>query len=157
MDLLSGALRAGSWLAADVNLDITALISGVFFILVWIALKLLIFDPYLNIVEEREEQIEGARDRAASMEARAEEALERYDERMKVARAEASERREELREAGEVERNSLLSDARESARAHVEQHREKLDQEIAEAEKVIDKQANELSKAIVDRVLTAKG
>lgn len=157
LETLSGLMRVDAWLAVEVYLDLSALISAGVFILVWIALKFLIFDPYIQIIEDRELQIEGARDDAASMEVRADESLREYQKRIDGARVEASQLRAELRQSGENESNTMLDKARQKARSFVEGRREQLNREMAEAEKDVDAEANSLSKAIVDRVLTSNG
>lgn len=157
LDFVAGFSRVGAWLAADVYLDFSAIISGVIFLLFWISMKFLVFDPYVKIVREREARIEGERDTAASMEIRADEALRNYEKRLKEAQAEASELRAELRDGAERRRAALVSEARDEGRRSLEERRAELKRELEVAERSVETTANALSKVIVDRILTANG
>lgn len=157
LDVLNAFVDVQSSMAAGISLNITAVISGVFFILVWVALKFLLFDPYVEIVEDRDEQIVGARDKAVDMETRAGEVLQKYESRLQRARVEASQRRDELREQGEIESSSMLSDARRRAQEGLSSKRAEIERELAEASTKVEREAHQLSKTIVERVLATDG
>lgn len=156
VDALSGA-NPSHWLAAGVDIDGTALVATALFIATWFFLKVLIFDPYLKLVDQRDEQIEGARDDAASMEARAEETLAEYDRRLVEARSEASALRDEARTEGEQRRDALVTSARDDAGEHLRASRAQMEAGLDTARAQLDAKARDLSGAIVDRLLSVNG
>jgi F-type H+-transporting ATPase subunit b len=140
-------------MAAAVDLDITALISVVLFLLVYLFLKFTLIDPYLKIVEERENRIEGAQRDAEARRHQAQQILLKYEEQMAQARSDAQSMREELRGSAERERDALLVQSRERAQQELATARASLKDELGAAEESIDTEARSIADVLVGRVL----
>ncbi len=138
-----------------VDLNYSALIAAGIFLLVWLLLKVLLFDPYLKIVRERDKLMGGTRDDASEDFRKADELAASLDERLTKAREEATARREALRVEGEQRRDQMLNIAREEAETMMAAQRETLDRELAAAGESKEVEARAIASAIVGRILQA--
>lgn len=106
-----------------INIDITLLLNiGLWFVLFFF-LKATFWGPMLALIEEREKGTEGARAEAARLEAEAKKIRDDVDGRLKVARTEASQAREALRQAGLRQESEVLGRVRDEVNALVEKER----------------------------------
>ena len=136
-----------------VDFDATVFVSAAFFLAFYFAMKALLFDPYLKIVQEREALTGGASDEAASFRERAATVLSDYQAQLTAARDEAARVRAELRAQGEADEARIVAAAREQAQSQLAQRRQTLAQEVEAAEREISSRAQALSSAIVARVM----
>lgn len=136
-----------------VDVDITFFIYLGIFLVVWMVLKPLLFDPYLKVREARDSGIGGSRDEAVALRREAEEKNARYEDALKDARNDAARRRDALKAEGSAEESKLVGEAREAADKKLSAHREKMGKQVAEARKELQVQADQLSTVIVERLL----
>jgi F-type H+-transporting ATPase subunit b len=87
--------------AGLIDLDATFVVQLVLFLVLIIALKILLFDPYLALSDKREEATDGARRLAEKAQADAEVAGAEIEKRLSATRAEGVRLRNELRTEGE--------------------------------------------------------
>ncbi|MEL6179213.1 MAG: ATP synthase F0 subunit B [Myxococcota bacterium] len=149
LDLGVNMMAGGS----PVSLDITYLIYLVVFIVAWQLLKLLIFDPYLNVSDKRQEATVGTRTKATTLRTDAEQALTSYETKLAEAREQASEERQKLKEESLKRQDEILAQANTEAHDKLAAHREKLQAQVEEARTEMRKEAEVLSKLIVDRLV----
>ena len=143
-------------MAGGIDLDLTAVAAGLLFLLVYVLLKFVLFDPYLKIVDERDRKIDGAQRGAASMRAEAAATLASYEERMGAARREAAALRDGLRAEAEVSRSKVVDEARREAGEALAARRERMAQEMAVADAALEAEARQIGQLIVSRVLGAR-
>jgi F-type H+-transporting ATPase subunit b len=132
------------------------LVTGILlvsFVLLIAPLNALIFRPLFRVMDEREQRIAGARERAGHIEVQAEEALTRYEDSILAAREEAVlERRQHI----ETARTELMQTTR-VAKAEAEQElsraREELDGSIASARESLRGTASGLAQTAAESVL----
>src|SRR5206468_4038727 len=79
------------------------------FLILWISLKPVLFDPMLKLFEERERRIDGARKKAREIDDQSAGALAEYEAAMTQARAEGNANREKIRSEGVAQETALLS------------------------------------------------
>lgn len=140
--------------AGLVDLDVTALVSFFLFFLLFFILNKTVFQPYLEILAEREKKIEGEQLRAQEITARAEKSFTEYQHQLADARSEASKIREALRREGQTEETTILEKARENASVTIKKGQESVSKQVREASLAVDEKALTLSKAIVSRILS---
>src|SRR2546423_15546402 len=104
-DLVQKAAGGG----VEVDFDYTLIGQVLLFLILWVALKPLLFDPMLKLFEEREKRIEGNRTKARKIDDESAVALTQYEEAMTRARAEGNAVREKLRGEGVAQESALLS------------------------------------------------
>jgi len=87
--------------AGLIDLDLTFVVQLVVFLVLVVALKIILFDPYLALSDKREEATEGARRLADKAQSDAEVAGAEIDKRLSAAQADGVKLRNELRAEGE--------------------------------------------------------
>lgn len=98
--------------APILDVDATLLIYvGVFFVLFFL-LRSLVFRPTMELFDERERAIDGARVEARQLEGEAESKLASFEEQMAKMRAEATAERERLRAEGTRLERTLIEKVR---------------------------------------------
>ena len=148
------ALLAGGGQATPViDWDWTILVQLGIFLVLFVIMRKLVFLPYLESRREREDNIDGAKERASHSTADAETRLERYEEQIKAARLDAAGTRAELRSEGEAKAQAVLSEARGKADAKLAAPRERIAQSVPAAELALRTRADELARAIAAKVL----
>ncbi len=145
------ATMAGA--ASPVDLDITVVIGLVLFLGTWFALKVLIFDPYLKVRDEREKGIGGSIEDSEAMKKSADEMLARYELELQNARREAVSVRDTLKSEGSGKERELLQNARQKANESLESRRVGIREDVEKARKELREEAERLSGVIADQLL----
>lgn len=135
-----------------VDVDATMFVSAGIFLVFYLAMKVLLFDPYLEIVRKRRALTGGARDDADALAAEAAAVAAEYEQRLSDAREAAAAARDELRSSGRADEARIVGAAREQASSHLETRRAALARDVEAAEKQVDERAKALSVAIVERM-----
>jgi F-type H+-transporting ATPase subunit b len=136
-----------------VDLDGTAFVQfGIFVILLFFLTKL-VFRPYLALLRERHENIEGAKKEAEGVNTQADDKLNSYEDQIARARKEAAAVRLELREKGESHANTILAKARTDSEAKVQAARNKIEKSSQAAKLALRTRADQIAKSIVTKLL----
>jgi F-type H+-transporting ATPase subunit b len=138
------------------DIDITILFQlGIFLVLLTV-LNVILFRPFLRLLEKRYERIEGRREQAELLRSQGTADSEAYQLRMREARAAAQREREALRNQGRQEQRRLLNQARAEIAASLNHAR----RAISEAEEITRKNlsagTSALARQLVAKVLGAK-
>ena len=136
-----------------IDIDLTVVIQFIIFLVLLILLSKLVFKPFLEIMKERSENIEGARDKATVLDSEADEKFASYEEQIKTARKEAAAVRGKFREEGEVKANEILNGARAKTEAKITAARKKTQQSVTTAQAALQQQADEVAKSIATKLL----
>lgn len=139
--------------AGYIDLDGTLAIQMILFLVLFLVLRPLIFDPYLKAVEARRDGLQGSREEADEMDARAERSLADYERKVRDARREANEVREGLRSQGQNEFEDILGEAREEISEKLVAERAKIEAERATSLVQLKERSESLAKVLVARVL----
>ncbi len=135
--------------------DFTGVLPGLFvlfILLVW-PLNRLIFQPLFRVLEERDDQIRGTRERAEAVATQADEVLERYQGALAEVREEAeTERRRRIEEARAAHLAST-SGARGESEREVTRAREEVAAALVESRSSLRAQSEALARIIAGRVL----
>lgn len=139
--------------SASIDIDGTIIVQMLLFWVVLGFLHVVLFRPYLKALDAREEGVEGSREEAGEMQARASQVIEEYEEKMRQARRDATDVRESLRNQGTQEQTEMLQEVREEIRQKMQHESERIDQRVAVARQEIQARAETLANTIVQRVL----
>src|SRR5271154_5099046 len=93
----------------EVDFDFTVLFMVGLFLVLWLVLKPLLFDPMLKLFEERERRIDGAKLLARKIDQKSVGALAEYEAGMAKGRAEANAEREKIRAEGLKKEAEILA------------------------------------------------
>ena len=146
---LSTLLSGGS----PIDLDGTALIQLVIFVLAFIILYALIFKPMVALFEAREEAIDGAQDEAKRLQGEVEAKREEFDREMNKVRSAAGEERDRLKAEGQQLERSLLEKVRTETEQVMGEARSRLDKEAGSARTQLTSATPALAREIATRVL----
>jgi F-type H+-transporting ATPase subunit b len=117
----------------EVDFDGTVFFMAALFILLWIVLKPLLFDPMLRLFEERERRIDGAKLLARKIDERSAGALAEYETEMQKARTSANAERDTIRAEGTKREAEILARVRTETARTLDEGRKQLKEEVARA------------------------
>jgi F-type H+-transporting ATPase subunit b len=123
------------------------------FILLIYPLNALIFKPILKVMDQRDDQIAGARRRADQIETQADEALKRYEDSVSAAREEVTGERRTSTEAARVELMATTRAAKDEAVREIDNARAELEASLTEARSTIRASADALATLAAERIL----
>lgn len=119
-------------------------------------LNVLVFRPTVALLAERERRLSGLSTQAKSLEEQCSRKLDTYNKQMEEARAAARTAREDVLKTAEAEQKHLIVKARTNAEAAVSSAKQAIGAEAAESRMKLKQHAQELSKAMVEKILKRK-
>ncbi len=136
-----------------VDIDGTFFVQGALFLLLMLVLRPALFRPWLAAQRARRTAIEGAREEADRLSAKAAELEATYGAKVAEARERAARERSKITREEEARKQAAIAAARQEAEAAVLEARLRLEQEAAEARKALEAQTGDLARTIVERIL----
>jgi F-type H+-transporting ATPase subunit b len=112
-----------------ISLDISILYQVILFVILGLLLNKILFQPYLRLLDEREQKTTGAQHDSTELEHEGARLRTQYEEKVAQAHATAAIEREGILRVTREEREKILGQARQEA----EQHLTRVRQEIAAA------------------------
>jgi F-type H+-transporting ATPase subunit b len=132
--------------------DITFVIQIVSFLVLWFGLKRLLFDPMVQLLEERDRRTTGARAEAQGLNAAAESSRAEYERRLLDVRHALLADAETARHATASEEQRVLSEARREAGVRLAQLRESLGRQAEGARPALAGEARHIAARMLERV-----
>ena len=135
------------------SIDISAI---VIFTIVWILLILLnkvFFKPLRKVMNERETQLSGDRDASQNALEEYEAALQKIEEKINAAQADAQSKRESYSQEALREKERILAEITQESRDRIEDEKEKLNRELKKLKKELETESELLAKRIEQRLL----
>jgi F-type H+-transporting ATPase subunit b len=136
-----------------IDLNFTVIFQLAIVLILMVALSTLVFKPFLRVVEERKDWIEGAEKKARALQQRSEELMERYRDSMSAAQAQGASIREEIRKEGLTQETEILQKAMEEANRFLEGMKGKIQEESQNARAGLRLQARNLSRELAEKML----
>jgi F-type H+-transporting ATPase subunit b len=133
--------------------DWTFLFQIFLFLVLWLFLKRLLFDPVLSVLESRERRSEGTLEEAHRTREEAQEMAEKYRQSISATRASALQQVEGMYREEEERSRALLEAAREQAAAIVAESRQRIRHETQEAGRALEARVPEFSQAIAEKLM----
>lgn len=96
-------------------LDYSIVYQIILFVVLWLILNKVLFQPYLNLLDERERQTAGAQHDSADLEQEGARLKVQYDEQIAQAQAAGYAAKEAIVQEARQQREKLLGQAREEA------------------------------------------
>jgi F-type H+-transporting ATPase subunit b len=139
-----------------IAIDYSVLIQIVAFVILWLLLSKLLFQPFRRLLEEREARMEGARETAEALMAETERWRAQYESRMAKARDEGEAAKQAiLAEAGRA-REQMLIEAREKAAGLLQASRREVAAEIEKTRRFLGEEAQAAAREIAAKILGRK-
>jgi len=135
------------------DLLVKAIPTVIFFIILTVYLKAVLFRPLAKIFEERRKATEGVRELAQRAFEAAEKKNSEFEHALQIARAELHREREAMRRRWTEEQEQEIAKARAEAERQIEEAKRQIAQEVEKAQSELDAKVEDLSKDIVSSVL----
>ena len=123
------------------------------FVVLIFPLNALMFQPIFRALDERDERIQGARDRSAQLQSEADDVLGRYETAIREARSESESQRQTQLAAARDEQATLTTQARSDAEQELERARGELNRSLEEARTTLRASADDLATAAAEQIL----
>jgi F-type H+-transporting ATPase subunit b len=136
-----------------IDIDGTAIVQFLLFILLFIITKKFLFQPYLALRERRKQGIEGAREEATRMTAEADAKLADYETQLAAARSRANEEGRKVRAEAVAHEREVTDKARATAQGAIDEANAKMREQTEAARKQLMPQADQLAKQIASKLL----
>ena len=133
--------------------DFSFVVQIVSFLVLWFGLKRLVFDPVLQVLEERTARTTGAHREAAEIAAATQVTQAQYERRIREERSTSFARVDAARRAAQDEERRIVSEAREHTSIELAQLRENLALQAAAERPALADSAREIAARIVERVV----
>ena len=138
--------------------DWTFIAQIILFLIVWVCLRRLLFEPTLSVLKTREQRTEGAIQEAVAVKAEAEAMDEQYKIRLAASRAEARHRVDAIYKDAEDQARSVVESARKEAEQSIASIRGTLARDIQHTRQNLEEQipqfADEISEKLLERPLS---
>ena len=133
--------------------DYTFLVQIAIFLVLWIVLKRLWFDPALRIIQERKRRTEGALDEARAIQSEAEQLRAEHARALEEARAEAQREMHDILRRAEVEQKQLIGEAQQAADRTLADARAQIASDVSSARQSLRDSAHEIARLVAEKVL----
>ncbi len=133
--------------------DISFVFQLVSFLILWIGLKRLLFDPVLQVLAAREARTVGTSREAAAVKAGAEERAAEYARRLDEVRRQIAAETDAGRNATQTEERQVIASARDQVSAQLLEVRQRLARDAESARTVLAAEARELSTRMLNQVV----
>lgn len=136
-----------------VDIDNTIFLQALLFLLLFVVLNFVLFQPWLEVKERRAKRIGGALKDAAELRERATAAELDYAARLARARDEAMTLRSDRRREADEQEATIVGDARREAAAALDARKQVLSREVEQARAELGDRVDSLARDITSQVL----
>jgi F-type H+-transporting ATPase subunit b len=136
-----------------ISLDISILYQVILFVVLWLILNKVLFQPYLQLLDERERRTTGAQHDSSDLEHEGARLRAQYEEKIAAAQSAAYADKERVLQSARTEREKILSDARAQAAGSLERARREIASAVAAEKDVAAAEAAAIAAEIASKVL----
>ena len=136
-----------------IELNLTLIIQLVIVLSLMGILTQIVFKPFMNVLQERRNRIEGAEQKAKDLQQQADELIERYREAIAAAQAQGASIRDEIRKTSLAEETEILQKAMGEANRLIQEIKGRVAEEERAARTDLRLQAQNLSREITEKIL----
>ena len=136
-----------------IELNLSFVVQLINFGILVLVLNVFLYKPIRKVLAERRQLIDGAREKAASVDLEVQEKMAQYEARLREAKAEAGASRAESLKQAQQEETAVLEKARKESSESLASIRDKVAKEAADARELLKKQAEALSGDICEKIL----
>ena len=136
-----------------IELNLTLIIQLVIVLSLMGILTQIVFKPFMKVLQERRNRIDGAEQKARDLQQQADELIERYREAIAAAQAQGASIRDEIRKTSLAEEMAILEKAMGEANRLIQEIKGKIAEETRIARADLRFQAQNLSREIAEKIL----
>ncbi|MEN6465175.1 MAG: ATP synthase F0 subunit B [Syntrophaceae bacterium] len=123
------------------------------FIILIVVLNFILYKPLLKILDARDEKLAASDQEVKDLNAAIEKKVAEYEEKIRQAKLEAMNQRNEIQKGGSDQAKQIIDETRAELAKIMEEFQGKLDQEISQAKLVLKNQSAGISSEIAEKVL----
>ena len=133
--------------------DLTLLVQMVIFLGLVFILNQILYKPILSIIDRRKKQLEESENEIQLFNDSVEKKVAEYEEKLKLAKLNASEQKKEIIEEGANQAKKIVDAVRNEIPSMAREFQQKMDAEIQKAQAVLDGHSKQLSLEIAQKIL----
>jgi F-type H+-transporting ATPase subunit b len=139
-----------------ISLDISILYQVILFVILWLILNKVLFQPYLKLLDERERRTTGAQHDSTELEHESARLRAQYEEKIAQARSLAAAERERILQTAREEREKILGEARQEAEQTLAARRKEIATALEVERRLAAAEATTIAQEIASKVLGRK-
>jgi len=136
-----------------IQLDISIVYQIIIFLILWLILNKLLFQPYLQLLAERERKTTGAQHDSSDLEHEGARLKAQYEERLARAQAAGYAAKDTIVQEGRQQREKILTQAREEAASTLQQVRREVATAMEQERRLAAAEAATVAGEMVTKVL----
>jgi len=136
-----------------IHLDISIAYQIILFLVLWVILKKVLFQPYLHLLAEREGKTTGAEHDSGDLEHEALRLKAQYEEKIAQAQAAGYAVKDAIVQDGRQQREKILSQARGEAASTLERVRNEVVSALEQERRLAAAEVSNMASAMVAKVL----
>jgi F-type H+-transporting ATPase subunit b len=139
-----------------ISLDISILYQVILFVVLWLILNKILFQPYLRVLEEREHKTTGAEHDSADLEYEGARLRAQYEEKIAQAQAAGHAAKDAILQDARQQREAIINHAREEAASTLEGIRREIAVAMQREKQLASAEAVAVAGEMVGKVLGRK-
>jgi len=136
-----------------IHLDISIAYQIILFLVLWVILNKVLFQPYLNLLSERERKTTGAQHDSGDLEHEAARLKAEYEDKIAQAQAAGYAAKDAIVQDGRQQREKILSQARDDAAGTLERVRNEVASALEQERRLAAAEVSDVAGAMVAKVL----
>jgi F-type H+-transporting ATPase subunit b len=136
-----------------IHLDVSIAYQIVLFLVLWLILNKVLFQPYLKLLAEREQKTAGTQHDSSDLEHEAQRLKSQYEEKIAQAQAAGYAAKDAIVQEGRQQREKILGQAREDATGSLERVRNEVAQSLVQERRLAAAEVSNVAGAMVAKVL----
>jgi len=136
-----------------IHLDHSIVYQVILFVVLWLILNKLLFQPYLRLLEEREQKTTGAQHDSVDLEHEGAKLKAQYDEKMAQGQAAGYAAKEAINQDARQQREKILGQARDEATRSLEQVRQEVATAMEQEKRLAAAEVSAVASDMVNKVL----
>lgn len=139
-----------------ISLDISILYQVILFVVLWLIVTKVLFQPYLKLLDERERKTTGAQHDSTELEHEGARLRAQYEERIAQAQSVAARERERILQSAREQREKILGQARQEAEQTLAVRRQEIATALVAERRLASAEAAIIAADIASKVLGRK-
>jgi F-type H+-transporting ATPase subunit b len=139
-----------------ISLDISILYQVILFVVLWLIVNKVLFQPYLKLLDERERKTTGAQHDSTELEHEGARLRAQYEERIAQAQSVAAGERERILQSAREQREKILGQARQEAEQTLAGRRQEIATALVAERRLASAEAAIIAADIASKVLGRK-
>jgi len=136
-----------------IHLDYSIVYQIILFVLLWLILDKLLFQPYLRLLDEREHKTTGAQHDSVDLEHEGAKLKTQFDEKMAQGQAAGYAAKEAINQDARQQREKILGQARDEAGRSLEQVRQQVAAAMEQEKRLVAAEVSVVAVDMVNKVL----